>query len=478
MGTHTARQSRRARFVVAFFLCLTGLGYFLYQHYRFSWPLIQVTPRGLLALAAYELGYYRRAASLWRTTSGLAYDATTLPQLVEMAAAAITREPANLNNYLWLADVSMARGDYARAAQAYGQALERDQEFADAAIGLATVRLLQGAYPEARQLLDPVFDRAVGERYLPTFLNFLVALDALVHSPALANAERDLTLAYAYRYLGIFDPRQYQTVIRYATRTLQRDPSQDAAYFCAGVAYMKQGQLDLAIQQFQLAVQVNPRNAEAYKRLAYLHGERGQPDQELRYYRQAVAAAPDNPRYVHGLGLVLRDKFGDLPQAVAAFRQARALQPTRYAYAMDLAHALEQLREYDEALTLLEALARAHPDIAEVAHFRAKCLISMRRYGDAVAVLEAARPLPAWAIRELTFAYSQLNRREAAIAAEEEYVRREPHDVEALYDLQSQYRRAGRYADAYRVVKQILVLQPDHPGARRVLPYLERNLQR
>ena len=54
--------SRRARVTIAIMLCLTGLGYFLYQHYRFSWPLVQISPRGLAALAAYELHYYRQAA--------------------------------------------------------------------------------------------------------------------------------------------------------------------------------------------------------------------------------------------------------------------------------------------------------------------------------------------------------------------------------------------------------------------------------
>jgi tetratricopeptide (TPR) repeat protein len=166
---------------------------------------------------------------------------------------------------------------------------------------------------------------------------------------------------------------------------------------------------------------------------------------------------------------------------VAAFRQAQALEPTRYEYAMALATTLEQLRQYEEALALFEAVASAYPDIAEVAHFQAKCLVSMRRYADAVAVLERARvdePLPPWAVRELAFAYSQLHRQDAAIAAEEEVVQRVPHDVSTLYDLQSSYRRVGRYADAYRVVRQILTLQPDHPGALRVLPYLKRNLPR
>jgi tetratricopeptide (TPR) repeat protein len=462
-------------------LCLTGLSYFLYQHYRFSWPLVQVSPRGVAALAAYELGYYRQAAGLWRTASGLTYDPATLPQLLEQLEAAVTSAPGNLMNYLWLADVHVARGEYSRAAHVYEQALEWNPEFVDATIGLAAMRLLQGAYPEARQLLEPVFDRAVVERYLPTLLNFLVALDAVVHAAGPADAERDLTLAYAYRYLAIFDARQYASVIRYAARALQRDPAQDAAHFCAGVAYMKQGVMERAIEHFQSALRINLRNAEAYKRLAYLYGERGRPDLELRYYRHAVDAAPETPRYAYALGLVLQDKFGDLPQAVAAFRQAHALQPTRYAYTTALAHALEEFGDHEEALVLLEGLAGRHPDVAEVAYFRAKTLVSLHRYGEAVVVLETARaagPLPAWVVRELTFAYSELNRREAGIAAAEEYVQREPQDVHALYDLQSQYRRVGRYADAYRVVQQILTLQPEHAGALRVLPYLERNLPR
>jgi tetratricopeptide (TPR) repeat protein len=472
---------RRARVTIAIMLCLTGLGYFLYQHYRFSWPLVQVSPRGLIALAAYELHYYRQAARSWRTTAGLAYDPADLPALVASVEAAIAKDPDQLPPHLWLADAQVARNDYPKAADAYEQALQRHPASPDAAIGLAAMRILQGAYPEARALLEPIFDRAVVERYLPTFLNFLLALDALVHAPGPTDAERALTLAYAYRYLAIFDSRQYATVIRHAEHALRLDPAQDAAHLCAGVAYTKRGELDAAIQAFQAAVARNPQNAEASRRLAYVYGLRGQPDEELRAYQQAVAAAPENPLYAYALGLVLQQKFGDFPRAVTAFRQARALLPTRYEYNFALASALAELHRFEDALALFDELVDTYPPAAEAAHRRARVLVSLRRYAEAVDAFETARtrePLPTWALRELAFAYSKLRRPAAALTATEAAVRQTPADVAALYDLQSLYRGASRYADAYRVVQQILTLQPDHPGALRVLPYLERNLSR
>jgi tetratricopeptide (TPR) repeat protein len=458
MAIRSETRTRIARLTVALLLCLTGLGYFLHEHYRFSWPLVRVTPRGVTGLIAYELGYYKEAAHLWRAMSGLEYDPTALPQLVQAASAVIAREPGNPENYLWLADLHVALGDYEHAATAYRRALQRRPDLADATIGLATVRLLEGAHPEARARLEEVFDQAIGERHLSTFLNFLLALDALVHAPGSSSADRYLTLAYAYRYLAIFDHRHYQTVISYSARALQLDPNQADAYFCAGVAYTKLGKIDLAIQQFRSVVRILPGKAEAYKRLGFLHGLRGDLEQELSAYRNAAAASPDNPRYLFELGSVLLKKYGDLKQAATYLRAAHDLDPEQYDYGIHLAYTLKELRQYPEALAIYDAVVRGHPRRAEAYEFQARCLLSLGRYADVVGALQRAQalePLPFWSVRDLAAAYSRLNRMDDAIAAEEAALQRVPHDVDTLYDLQSLYRRVGRYADAYRAVRQI-----------------------
>jgi tetratricopeptide (TPR) repeat protein len=80
------------------------------------------------------------------------------------------------------------------------------------------------------------------------------------------------------------------------------------------------------------------------------------------------------------------------------------------------------------------------------------------------------------AFRDMGFAYRKLKRPDEAIAAYRQALNLKPHDVNILYNLQYLYRIQGRYKEAYAAVKEILRVQPDHSGARRLVPYLQSNV--
>ncbi len=79
---------------------------------------------------------------------------------------------------------------------------------------------------------------------------------------------------------------------------------------------------------------------------------------------------------------------------------------------------------------------------------------------------------------DLAEAYIQLKKLNDAIAAYKNALIINPYDVDTMFALQFLYRRMSKYEEAYIVVKQILRIQPDHSGAQRVLPYLQRNITR
>jgi len=80
------------------------------------------------------------------------------------------------------------------------------------------------------------------------------------------------------------------------------------------------------------------------------------------------------------------------------------------------------------------------------------------------------------AFTDLGIAYTKLKKNADAIAAYREALKIKPYDVDTLYTLQYLYRREGRYEEACAAVKEILHIQPDHAGAQRLLPYLQRNV--
>ncbi len=457
---------------------IVGAAYqLLADYYALDRRLVQPSPQGYLALIYYELGRYGDAARAWRQHYGLAYDSTLIRQLEEQATARIHAHPDRLDNYLQLADLHVAAGDYSHAAEVYRQALSHTAD-PDPRIGLAAALAALGQHAESQALWEDVFDQDWRERDLSIFLGVLSGLDALERSRAPQTAAaRLLTLSYMHRYLAILDKRQLDRVIAYADRALALDPSLAGGHVAKAVVYGKREELERALEEFGKAVALRSTGA-LYHRMANVSGAMGRLEEELAFHRQAVRAAPANPKYAYALGEILLRKYGDLSEAIISLRSAHELAPTQYAFAVMYGYALEQARRDTEALDVYGDVLRRWPDVAEAYTLKARCLITLGRYHDAVELLHAASeraPHDFETSRELGYAYAKLKDPERAIAAYRRALDLKPYDVDTLYGLQTLYRMRGRYAEAHEAVRTILRLDPNHSGAKRLLPYLRLN---
>ena len=85
------------------------------------------------------------------------------------------------------------------------------------------------------------------------------------------------------------------------------DPRHDAARLNArlGVEYMKQGQLAIAQEKIEKALQQNPRDPGVQLSAGLLHEQLFQPEKAERHYRQALRLAPDSPEGQNSFGAFL-----------------------------------------------------------------------------------------------------------------------------------------------------------------------------
>lgn len=72
-----------------------------------------------------------------------------------------------------------------------------------------------------------------------------------------------------------------------------------------GVDYARNGQLQLAEEKLQRALEQDSRNASAHSALAFVYQRRGDPELAERHYRRAVSLSPDDSQVRNNFGVFL-----------------------------------------------------------------------------------------------------------------------------------------------------------------------------
>ena len=92
-------------------------------------------------------------------------------------------------------------------------------------------------------------------------------------------------------------------------------------YVNLGIAYMREGQSDIALQKLHRGLDLDPDNAQAHNVIAILYERLGQSEKASEHYQDAVRLAPKNP-YIHnayGSYLCKQKKYSE---ADTSFNQA------------------------------------------------------------------------------------------------------------------------------------------------------------
>lgn len=88
-----------------------------------------------------------------------------------------------------------------------------------------------------------------------------------------------------------------------------------------GRGYMDRGELEVALERLQRAIEIDPRNVDAYTLLGVLHVRINRPEKAEGYYRKAAQIAPENGEVNNNLGAFLCS-IGQFAQAEPYFLKA------------------------------------------------------------------------------------------------------------------------------------------------------------
>jgi len=177
--------------------------------------------------------------------------------------------------------------------------------------------------------------------------SFIVTLHELSHRIP-ARAKRDFE-----RALKASTKRDDETAITYLKKALEADPEFCAAWNNLGVAYLRLGRTELAIEQFTRAIEVDPYSAKPRLNLAGAYIQQHLFADGERAARRGIDLDHEDPYGPLSLGvaLVLEGKFTaeaerNLVKASETYVVAKLWLGVGLAGRGDIANAKEQIRKY------------------------------------------------------------------------------------------------------------------------------------
>jgi tetratricopeptide (TPR) repeat protein len=239
-----------------------------------------------------------------------------------------------------------------------------------------------------------------------------------------------------------------------------------------GIAALRQGMMDAAIDRLEIAVARSGDSSEAHRVLGTAYGIRGDMAKSVQHLRDAVRLNPRDERSWLALAGTLEDT-GELEEAVTTLRAAIAMLPDSGALRWRLAGARRQSTDESD-LDLLSVADRLvlFAGKGEMLGQMAAMAQGHLEYERAVKLLElrvALTPNNAAAHKALGRAYVDQSREEIGYAELVTALLLDPLDAETLTALGRLHLSAGRAPQAIAALERALALDAGNSQALNAL---------
>jgi tetratricopeptide (TPR) repeat protein len=284
---------------------------------------------------------------------------------------------------------------------------------------------------------------------------FDAALGSVMEGAHITPWEAYIWRANCYALLG-----EYDVALQDYNRALELNPGDASGFHNRAVTHFHLGDHQAAIADYTQAIHIEPDLTIAYFNRAISHSSLGDHQAAVADYTEAIRIKPDYAEAYFNRAAAYKD-LGDQSAAIADYTQAVRIKPDYADAYFNRAIAHSNLGDDEAAIADYTEAIRIKPDYAEAYIGRAAAHINRGEYKVAVAdYTEAIRIKPddADAYHNRAIAHSNLGDDEAAIADYTEAIRIKPDYAEAYIgraavhiDLREHEAAVADYTEAIRI---------------------------
>jgi Flp pilus assembly protein TadD len=258
---------------------------------------------------------------------------------------------------------------------------------------------------------------------------------------------------------------KYDLAVQEFQQALQLDPRNAEALGGLSRAYESAGRVKEAEEALQKAVALRPDYWDVYNNLALFYDRQNRFDEAIAQLQKAIQLTPDNPQLYLNLGAVYSDtgKASDLTSAEAALKKSIELAPTYAAYAnLGFVNFLEgryrdAAASTERALQMNDQNYMVWRNLAEIYawdHQTAKSARAQLNEMELLAKEAERRPQDAELVSELAPIYAKQGQPEKALAGIHKALALAPENATVLMNAAEVSEVMGKRAEAIRYAEQ------------------------
>jgi len=213
---------------------------------------------------------------------------------------------------------------------------------------------------------------------------------------------------------------------------------------------------------FTRALDVTRGNYLAMTLVGSMDADKGQLEDAIQLYRNALAIKPTYPEAHFFLGRALERK-GQMNDALAEYNRALRLRPEFDAANVMVGLALARENKFDEAIAHYRVALKTNPESAAAQSDWGNALMKQGRWPESVAHYEAALRLDdslAEAHNNLGIGYMQAGRVADGVAQLRAALKLNPTDAETKYNLGQALNQEQKWNEAYEVLSLLATEAP------------------
>jgi tetratricopeptide (TPR) repeat protein len=292
------------------------------------------------------------------------------------------------------------------------------------------------------------------ENWFESLLNYHWAIQK---SPNHIIAKIGLSLSMMHR-------EDFQGARIILEKLIKNDLLDFRVYLALGEIYFYENKIELAIQQFNIALDLEPNNAKIHFNIGRAHLKFGRLSQALDAFTESTKLEKENGEYHYFLGQVY-EKILNIDEAIKNYKITRKFNPEITEVNRKLGLLLFEKELYRKAVEPLRDYIIFNPDSTRILSLFSEVLIYESRYPEAIDAYTRLIKKESGNIKyylQLAKAYKELNKLENAMIVYEEALKYNDELSELYIDLSYVSYELGYYNKTIHYLEESMkCIEPD-----------------